>query len=363
MSKNNKNFLILVKIVLAYVLKMAPRGKELPIEMKNLIIKHHNEGKSIRKVAELIDRSPATVQKILKKYEIFGTLDNMARSGRPRTFTEQESRLIIRKVKKNPKISAPKLQTEIGEEMGKQCNAETIRRALHKAGYNANAIRKKPYVSKVNRQKRLEFAKGHTQCEMAFWNSVIFSDESKFNIHGSDGRDKVWRKPNTQLDPMNMAGTVKHGGGSVMVWGCMAASGEVHLVFIENRMDRFAYLNILKNNLHQSAQELGLEGSFIFQQDNDPKHTSLVVREWLLYNVRKQLKTPPQSPDLNAIEHLWDHLERQIRKHEVNTKAELKTIIQEEWGKISPDVTQKLVASMPSRISAVIKAKGYPTRY
>ncbi|GFW73056.1 transposable element Tcb1 transposase [Trichonephila clavipes] len=130
-----------------------------------------------------------------------------------------------------------------------------------------------------------------------------------------------------------MRGTVKHGGGSI------------------------------PNNLSQSTSKLGLDGSFTFQQDNDPKHTARVVRKWLLYNVRKQVKTPPQSPDLNPIEHLWDYLDRQIRTLEIKTKNDLKKALLEKWQKIPSFVTQNLVKSVPSRLRAVIKAKGYPTNF
>ncbi|GFT84348.1 transposable element Tc1 transposase [Trichonephila clavipes] len=87
-----------------------------------------------------------------------------------------------------------------------------------------------------------------------------------------------------------MKGTVKHGGGLIMVRGCMAATGVGNLVIIDGIMKQYSYLNILKNNLSQSASKLGLDGSFTFQQDNDPKHAARFVREWLLYNVRKQVK-------------------------------------------------------------------------
>ncbi|GFX31837.1 transposable element Tcb2 transposase [Trichonephila clavipes] len=111
-----------------------------------------------------------------------------------------------------------------------------------------------------------------------------------------------------------MRGTIKHGGGLIMVWGCMAATGVGNLVIIDGIMNQYSYLNILKNNLSQRASKLGLDGSFTFQQDNDPKHMSRVVGEWLLYNVRKRVKIPRQSPDLDPIEHFWDYLDRQIRK-------------------------------------------------
>ncbi|GFU95337.1 transposable element Tcb1 transposase [Trichonephila clavipes] len=134
-----------------------------------------------------------------------------------------------------------------------------------------------------------------------------------------------------------------------------------NLVIFEGIMNQYSYLNIFKNNLSPSASKLGLDGSYTLQQDNDTKDTARVVRKWLLYNVREQVKTIPQSPDLNSIEHLWNYLDRQIRKQEIKTKNDLKKALLEEWQKIPSSVTQNLVKSVPSRLRAVIKAKGYPT--
>ncbi|GFT24305.1 transposable element Tc1 transposase [Trichonephila clavipes] len=145
-----------------------------------------------------------------------------------------------------------------------------------------------------------------------FWNEVIFSDECKFNIFGSDDRRMVWRKPNTSYHPKHTIPTVKHGGGSVM-------------------------------------------------QVNDP--TAFVVKEWLLYHCRYQLNTLPQSPDLNVIENLWSHLERDVQKHQITSKEQLKSVLQEEWLNIAPEITRHLVESMPRRLEAVISAKGYATKY
>ncbi|GBN38876.1 hypothetical protein AVEN_167691-1 [Araneus ventricosus] len=58
-----------------------------------------------------------------------------------------------------------------------------------------------------------------------YWNNVLFADESKFNIFGSNGHIMVWRRKNEELNPKNLVGTIKYGGGGVLVWGCMSASG------------------------------------------------------------------------------------------------------------------------------------------
>ncbi|GFU71750.1 transposable element Tc1 transposase [Trichonephila clavipes] len=266
-------------------------------------------------------------------------------------------RRVIHQVKIDPKISAPKIAASTSNTLGRSVSAEMVRRVLRRAGYNGRVARKRPLIGKRNRVKRLKFAKEQILKPQQFWNEVIFSDESMFNIFGSDGRRMVWRKPNTSHHPKHTIPTVKHGGGSVMVWGCTAASGVGKLVFIDGILHKMAYLNILQNNLKESADKLGLGSNFIFQQDNNPKHTAFVVKEWLIYHCRNQLNTPPQSPDLNVIENLWSHLERAVQKHQITSKEQLKSVLQEEWLNIAPETTRHLVESMPRRLEAVISAK------
>lgn len=76
----------------------------------------------------------------------------------------------------------------------------------------------------------------------------------------------------------------------------MAASGVGRLVFIEGNMDRHMYKSILEENLRPSVDSLGLGSSWIFQQDNDPKHTAHTVRDWMLYYALRQFKSPPNPP-------------------------------------------------------------------
>ncbi|GBM82605.1 Transposable element Tcb1 transposase [Araneus ventricosus] len=134
-------------------------------------------------------------------------------------------------------------------------------------------------------------------------------------------------------------------------------------VFIDVIMDKMKYLDILNKNLKQSAQKLNLGSNSIFQQDNDLKHTAEIVKLRLLNKYKMRLHTPHQSPDLNVIENLRPKLEISAQKHNIRNKEHLKTVLQEEWAKITPQATQTLVNSIPCRLEAVLKAKGYATKY
>lgn len=281
---------------------------ETSIDTRKLVIRMSEEGKSLREIAKTVQRSHGCIQKIIRKYQKSGLITNKPGRGRKEILSSTTQRNITRQIQKNPKTSAVKIATSTSIAIGRNVSAETIRRVLRKANYHGRVARKKPFISKVNRDKRIAFATKHISEPADFWKNVIFSDESKFNIFGSDGQCYVWRKPNSELLPQNTIPTVKHGGGSVLVWGCMSANGVGNLVFVDGIMDKMKYLDILKNNLKQSAQKLNLGSSFIFQQDNDPKHTAKIVQLWLLYNCKMQLHTPPQSPDLNVIENLWSEL-------------------------------------------------------
>jgi len=65
---------------------------------------------------------------------------------------------------------------------------------------------------------------------------VYFCDETRINLVYSRGSGYVWRRPGEKLNEENVRGTVKHGGGGVMVWAPIAITmpGTIH--FIEGKL-------------------------------------------------------------------------------------------------------------------------------
>ncbi len=104
-----------------------------------------------------------------------------------------------------------------------------------------------------------------------------------------------------------------------------------------------------------------------FQQDNASCHKVKIISDWFLEhdNEFTLLKWPPQSPDLNPIEHLWDVVEREIRIMDVQPTnlQQLHDAIMSMWTKISENCFQHFVESMPWILKAVLKAKGGQTWY
>ncbi len=77
----------------------------------------------------------------------------------------------------------------------------------------------------------------------------------------------MWRQPGEEYKDKCVLPTVKHGGGGVMVWGCMSAAGTVEIQFFEGTMNANIYCDILKQSMTPSLRRLGHRA--VFQHDND----------------------------------------------------------------------------------------------
>ncbi|KAI4903127.1 hypothetical protein NFI96_007894 [Prochilodus magdalenae] len=95
---------------------------------------------------------------------------------------------------------------------------------------------------------------------------------------------------------------------------------------------------------------------WVFQHDNDPKHTARITKGWLRKKHIKVLEWPSQPPDLNPIEDLWRELKLCFSQRQPRNLADLEKICVEEWAKIPAAVCADLVKNYRT---SVIANKGY----
>ena len=107
------------------------------------------------------------------------------------------------------------------------------------------------------------------------------------------------------------------------------------------------------------------QDNFIFLDDNARAYRAAVVMEALEDLQINHLPLPPRSPDLNAIEHVWDLLQRQLDNHLPHpaTIRELAEILPIAFNEIPQDQIDNCIRSMPERCQAVADVRGNTTRY
>ena len=127
----------------------------------------------------------------------------------------------------------------------------------------------------------MDFAEKHQYWTVEDWKRVIWPDETKINQFGSDGKKWAWKRPGEQLNEQLVEPTLEHGGGSLMMWGCMSWDGVGYAAKIDGRMDSDLYCSILEDKLLDSIKYFKKKHKdILFQQDNDPKHKSKKATSW-----------------------------------------------------------------------------------
>lgn len=334
----------------------------LPHEV-NYIISLLQANHSVHNIAKAAHRSIGSITNIRQKY-----LPDLPKSsgGRPSKLSNLDIRFATRLLSSGEADTAPQVARRLEVIKESTISNQTIRNYLNKAGLKAVTKKKRPYLKPSHYRARKDFAEKYLYWTVEDWKRVIWSDETKINRMGSDGKKWAWKKRGEHLSERLVQPTVKHGGGSLMLWGCMSWEGVGHAAKIDGKMDAELYCSILEDELLASIKYFKKKcKDTLFQQDNASIHKSRLATSWFQDHRIQVMDWPAQSPDLNPIEHLWAHLKKKLAAYPTPPKGinELWERTQLEWEAIDQTVVQNLIESMPRRVEEVFKANGGYTNY
>jgi transposase len=203
--------------------------KRMQLSERLAIWTSYKAGCSVKTIAENVRVSERSVYRVIRSMQLTGSLfqRKTKKLGRPSKTTKEMDNFIVGEVENNRKL-VPKHRTWTPED----------------------------------------------------WKRVLWSDEKKFELFNSKRRTYCRKKTGEQFRNDTVQATVKHGGGSVMYWGCFGNNTPGELSKIEGIMKKEKYKSILEQHAFPSGKEIFAGQKWYFQQDNDPKHSSILCRNY-----------------------------------------------------------------------------------
>ncbi|KAK3558608.1 hypothetical protein QTP86_021665 [Hemibagrus guttatus] len=214
-----------------------------------------------------------------------------------------------------------KFAEEVNAGSDRKGSEYTVHHSLLCMGPHSRRAVRAPMLTPVHHRKHQQWTSEHQNWTMEQWKNVAWSDESRFLLHHVDGRMCVPLLPGEHLAPGCIMGRRRAGGGSVLLRSMFRWETLGPAVHVDVTVTRSNYLNIVTDHVHPFMETLFPDGCGLFQQDNAPCHKAEMLQEWFdEHNNRFEVLTPPpNSPDLNPIQHLWDVLDKLVPSMEART--------------------------------------------
>jgi len=319
---------------------------------------------SMREVARQLGVSHSVISRLWHRHLATGRLQDRPRSGRPKKTTNREDRYITRQAIQNRWAPSSFIRQQLRAYSNVNVSLQTIRNRLHAANIRSYRPAVRRRLTPDHRRQRRAFCRRHGRWNRRQWAQVLFSDESRFCLFSNDGRRNVWRRRGERYLDCTVRETVSFGGGSVMVWGAFSLHHRSPLYHVQGNLTGVRYRDEILARLVVPTLQLIGPGA-ILQDDNARPHRAGVANNFVQAAQINRMDWPSNSPDLNPIEHVWDELDRRVRRnHPAPANAnQLLQMLQAEWQGLPQAFFTKLINSMRTRCADCLNNNGGYTRY
>jgi transposase len=337
--------------------------------IKACIVRSRDEGLSYPTISRIFEVSADAARKLVDKERLIAEVGPKPTIRKSR-FSGQVKRELGKIIAENPNIAATKIPRLLQEALPEGTaipKRTTCQQMIKELGFERRKAKRKQFISSVNQQKRLEFAREYLAKEDWSWDLVIWSDETMVRKCSQGKEIYFWCHKDRETPPEFYNGQMQNGGFGVMFWGCFSRLGVGPLVVVEGSMNSQTYIEIIRDYLldeiKAAKESFGVD--MIFMQDNAPAHKSNAVTRFFQQRNIQTLPWPPQSPDLNPIENLWAIIkQRRATKFGVpRTRNDLIDQVLEIWDSIEPELIEVLADSAPRRLTKCLANNGLHSGY
>lgn len=311
-------------------------------------------------VTDGVQISISGMKKIWAQFKKHRHYRTARKSGRPRKTSRRQDVHLHQLALADRKTPYTQVARAFRIRTRKNVSRHLVANRLKERGYHRRRAVRRPLATRQHLQQRLAYAREHPDKRPLFWHRMKFSDEKIFSNQSDGHAVNITRKVGEKYKAGCVIPTKKW-GPRVHVWGIISWEGVGPLRRIVGNLTAHRYITEVIFDIRElcTIRRNGQVLRYLFQQDNARPHSAALTQQFLDEQHVRCIDWPPNSPDLNPIEHVWSHVAARVRSRGVARDAQqLWNWVQSEWDRTPIDYIRSLYRSIPSRLQEVIDNRG-----